>query len=311
MEHSYWKRYDLVFKHFSFKKIYSKIRELAYRLGKPFDKKSKKGRNFKISPEEYASYIIFETVTGNKPFRDMELGSELYVNKHLDHSTFGKNFQRIPYDYLVKLLESTAKLLEDLLGTALVYIADSTGIVTTVYEDTEYQGKKIRRKKNYKAHSLVGYYPNKGVTYIKTGLGTDKHISDSKGACLMLDNYDLGWAYFSADSAYDFEQLHDKLDEKGFYPVIKPRKTKLSRATTTKKHREWFNQRIYKELRHVIETVFGGLENKKLLYSRHKRNDCIQKHSVIVQVRHNLQAFFRLKVDGMIKYYLYLIDKLY
>lgn len=291
---TYWQRYDKVFKLFSYKKIFSKILRLTKKLGTPFSKKSKRGRKFKISPMKYTAYIVFEMITGNSPYRDMELGSELYVNEHIDHSTFGKNFIRIPYDYLTKLLEKCAKMLETLLGIALVYIADSTGMVTHTNVDSIHKGKKIKRKKTYKAHSLVGYYPNKKITYIKTGLGTDKHISDSKGAKQMLQSYDLGWAYFSADSNYDFEECHKAIKEKNLYPLVKPRKNKLNRAKVTIKHREKFNKRIYKEVRHIIETVFGGLENKGLLKTKLRRTDNINKYSVIVQIRHNIRTLMKL-----------------
>jgi len=54
---SYWKRYDLVFKIFSPKKIYNKILGFAKSLGKPFKKKNKRGPKMKLEPEEYASYV--------------------------------------------------------------------------------------------------------------------------------------------------------------------------------------------------------------------------------------------------------------
>ena len=272
-------------------------------MDNPFEKKSKRGRKFKISPVKYASYIVFEIVTGNHPYRDMELGSELYVDNHIDHSTLHKNFLRIPYDYLVRLLEATAKLLESLLGNAFAYLADSTGIRTKIYYDSQYQGKAIRRLLDYKLHTLVGYYPDKAITYVKSGIGSDKHTSDAKGASIMLGSYDLDWAYFSADSGYDFECAHKAIKEKGLSPLVKPRKNKVNRAKITAKHREWFSERLYRELRHIIETIFGGLENKGLLFTRNRREDCINKYSLITLIRHNLQTYFKLKV------YIYLINR--
>jgi len=297
---TYWKKYDLVFKHFSFKKIYKEVLSFAKKLGNPFTKKSNRGPKFKIEPVEYAAYMVFETVTHNSPYRDMELGSELYVGKHIDHSTFGKNFIKIPLEYLIKLLNKTAEFLEGMLGTAFCYIADSTGLVTNIYENTIFKGKSIRRKIHYKAHSLVGYYPNKQIVYVKNAFGSDKHISDSKGACIMLDNYNLGWAYFSADSAYDFEELHKKIKEKNLSPLIKPRNTKLTKAKTTIKHRKCFINQLYKELRHVVEAIYGGLENKGLLNTKLRREDNINKHSVVCQVRQNIQQIMKLKVENLV-----------
>lgn len=49
----------------------------------------------------------------------MEQDAELFVMKHVDHSTFQRNFEEIPYEYLQQLLQACAALLENLLGTAL------------------------------------------------------------------------------------------------------------------------------------------------------------------------------------------------
>jgi len=124
MKLSYWKRYNRVFKFFSPKKIYNKILGFAKQLGKPFEKKSGKGPKFKIEPEEYAAYISYKGSKGNA-YRDMELDSEIFFEKNIDHSTFGKNLQRIPLDYLRNLLKLTGKYLENLLGHAKVHIPDS------------------------------------------------------------------------------------------------------------------------------------------------------------------------------------------
>lgn len=295
---SYWKKYDLIFKHFSYKSIYDKILGFAKKLGEPFTKKSNRGPKFKIPPCEYATYIAFEIVTHNSPYRDMELGSELYVNKHIDHSTFGKNFIKIPLVYFNNLLRMIAEFLEGLLGKAFCYIADSTGLVTNTFYDTEIAGKPVRRRLDYKAHSLVGYYPDKGITYIKEGLGTDKHTSDSGGAVKMLDNYNLGWAYFAGDSGYDFDKLHKKIKEKGLYPLVKPREDNAKGLRA--KHRAGFIEKLYKELRHVIETIFGGLENKGLLRTKLRRPDSICKYGIVLQIRHDLQLIMKLLVERLI-----------
>ena len=82
-EPTYWQKYDRVFKYFSFKKIFSKVCELAKAIGQPFIKKGKRGRKFKIQPYEYAAYMAFEIISHNSPYRDMGLSSELYVSKHI------------------------------------------------------------------------------------------------------------------------------------------------------------------------------------------------------------------------------------
>jgi len=128
LQPTYWQRYDRVFKHFSSTTIYQKIRELARKLGKPFDKLSRRGPKFKIPPEEYAAYEAYQIIADNASFRDMELDAELFVDKHLDHSTFHGNFLKIPYEYFSRLLQSVARMLEQLLGYCIATLMDSTGL---------------------------------------------------------------------------------------------------------------------------------------------------------------------------------------
>jgi hypothetical protein len=306
---TYWQKYDKVFKFFSYKKIFSKILEITRKLGTPFSKKSNKGRKFKIQPYEYAAYIAFEIVTQNSPYRDMELSSELYVNKHIDHSTFGKNFIKIPYFYFQTLLRKCACLLESLFGKAFAYIPDSTGLVTSIYEKSIHAGKKTRRKVWYKAHSLVGYYPNKGITYIKAGECADKHISDAEGVKRMLKDYDLGWAYLPADKGYDFETVYEAAYEAGLTPIIKKQDKALGRKSRNRKQ-SYFIENLYKKIRGIVETVFGGLENKGLLHTRFKRDDNIKKFGVVIQIRHNLMTYMKEKVKNLAYFFIELFDKL-
>jgi len=308
-EPTYWKKYDLVFKHFSYKKIYAEILNIAKQLGQPFTKKSKRGRNFKIQPYEYAAYIVFEIITGNNPYRDMELGSELYVKKHIDHSTFGKNFIRIPYEYFRKLLNKCAQLLDLLLGKALAYIPDSTSLATNIYEKTIWKGKETKRRIDYKVHSLVGYYPDKRLTYVKSSLGTDKHVSDSEGVSIMLKDYNLGTAYMPADRGYDYEKVYRSADKAGLISIVKKQDRNNSRKSKYRK-RSMFNKKLYKELRSIVETVFGGLENKGLLHTRLRRDDNIKKFAVIIQIRHNLMVLFKERMNEICYLFVELFDKL-
>jgi len=296
---TYWKKYDLVFKHFSYKRVYKEIFKIARALGQPFTKKGRRGRNFKAEPYEYAAYIAFEIITHNSPYRDMELGSELYLGEHIDHSTFGKNFIRIPYLYFQRLLRRIASLLESLLGKALLYISDSTGLLTNIYEDSIHAGEESCRKKTYKAHSLIGYYPNKRITYIKDAEGTNKHISDTEGVKRMLRTYELKGSYLLADRGYDFETTYQAAHRAGLTPIIKKQK-KASGRKSKHRRRSKFIGNIYKEIRGIIETVFGGLENKGLLHTRLRRNDNIEKFGVIIQIRHNLMTYIKEKITQTI-----------
>src|SRR3989344_2332202 len=96
-EPSYWKRYDQVIKHYSSRRLYCKILELATSLGSPYDNKQRRGHKTSVTSTEYTAYITFKLVKNGSPFRDMENDAELFFNKHIDHSTFQRNFIKIPY----------------------------------------------------------------------------------------------------------------------------------------------------------------------------------------------------------------------
>src|SRR3989338_1443401 len=293
---SYWKRYDLVFKHFSSKKLFKKILGFAKKLGEPFTKKSNRGPKFKISPPEYAAYTVFEIITHNSHYRDMESDSELYVNKHIDHSTFGKNFQKTPYIYFLNMLEETSKLLENILGKVKVLIADSTGTHSHVYHDCELVDKKTRRKKRYKTHALVSSHPNAKAIYIRTGIGRNLRISDSEGAKRRSEKDSAKNCLFIADRGYDFEKVYKECHNKNIKANIKPQKYESNRSTKRNNAIKQYSENLYKEGRGVVESIFGGLSNKGLLNTKLRKDENINKHSLISMFRHNLYTLLRLQV---------------
>ena len=80
-------------KRHNIKNFYYFVRSKAKKIGKPFDKKRKKGRNFAISPYDYAAMFIISTFF-DWSLRDDEFFSEVLCEKHVDHSTFGKAFAK-------------------------------------------------------------------------------------------------------------------------------------------------------------------------------------------------------------------------
>ena len=296
---TYWQKYDRVFKRFSYKKIYEMVHSLALKIGEPFTKQGARGPKLKLPAMTYASFIAFEIVTGDSHFRDMEQDAELFVIKHIDHSTFQRTFEKIPYAYLQRLLQACATLLESLLGTAAAYIPDSTAITTRHYHNIMHKGTMIRAKKTYKSHALVGYYPHKGVIYVKTAEGTDHHVSDSAGAVSMLQAYDLSWAYFPADRGYDYEQVYQAAEEAGLTSIIKKQKRKNGHKSKHRK-RSMYREVLYRELRHLVENNFGGLENKGMLTTSLRKPESIAKYGVIIHLRQTLFAYLRQTVNGLL-----------
>lgn len=295
---SYWKKYDRVFKHFSSKKIYEEILKIVRKLGKPFKKKSNKGRKFKINPEEYTALIAFKISSGDN-FRDMELDSELFVNEHIDHSTFGKNYFRIPYNYLRELLKLTGKLLEGLLGRAKVHIADSTKITADRYKEIIHQGKPRRIKEVYKLHTMVQKHPEKQMTVIVDGIASDEHVSDSEGAVRMMSVLKEG-DLFTADRGYDYEKVYESCFARNIDANIKPQKRSSGRHSVyRKKIIRSFDETKYKKQRGVVETEFAGFENKGLTFTHYRKENNRLKYGLILELRHNINNLLKLKVEKL------------
>ena len=142
----YWQRYDARHKLGNIKNLYYFIRSKARKLGDPFKKKSNRGRNFAISPCEYVAVYILSTLF-DLSLRDNEMLSDMLYGKHIDHSTFGKANNRIPYHYLKKLLIMIWNEIRNLIGEGIfsVLIADSTGVKT----DRMYHPSMVRCKKGW------------------------------------------------------------------------------------------------------------------------------------------------------------------
>ncbi|MBC7129481.1 MAG: hypothetical protein H5T45_07160, partial [Thermoplasmatales archaeon] len=78
----YWKKYNKKFSDFDVKKILKFLIELADEIGEPFEKKSTRGRSFKLSPTQYvALYILM--VFFDMSLRDLELWSKVLVGEHI------------------------------------------------------------------------------------------------------------------------------------------------------------------------------------------------------------------------------------
>lgn len=280
------KLYDQFIKHFDVDRAYSELLSLAKNIGKPFEKKGKRGRKLGAEPEEYAAYLIFSWNEDHK-FHDMERYSIKFLGKKLDHSTFGKIISRVPLLYFILLLEAFACRIEQLLHTAVIAFADSTGVSTGIYDERIHKGKKVKARKDFKLHVLAGYLPEHSLTYIKTALASDKHTSDAEGAKQMLERI-LEWlAYFLADRGYDAEKVHEACTKKGMIDVVKRKDHKSKMATYRSLTDKFFNTNRYKEIRGVIETIFGGLENKGLLKTRLRNPLTIFKYSLASAIFHN------------------------
>ena len=302
MKLSYWKRYDLVFKLFSPKKIYNKILGFAKNLGKPFTKKSNRGPKLKLQPEEYAAYTTFKASKG-ETYRDMESDTDLFFNKHLDHSIFEKNLKKIPCEYLRKLLQLSGQFLENLLGHTKVHIPDSTKLSTDRYKDIIYQGKPRRVKETFKLHTMVQRHPKKQMTIIMDGFSSDDHISDSEGAVRMVHVLQEG-DILPADRGYDYEKVYEACANKKVRTNIKKQDRKDGKGFRFRKKAK-FRKQSYKKQRGVVETRYATIENAGLTLTHYRNEDARFKYGIMLEIKQNIDNLLRLEVEKLFFIWIY------
>ena len=250
----------------------------------------------KLLPEEYAAYITYKGSKGNA-YRDMELDTDFFFGKHLDHSTFGKNLQKIPYDYLRKLLQLTGRYLEKLLGHAKVHIPDSTKLSTDRYKDIIYQGKPRRVKETFKLHTMVQRHPKKQMTIIMDGISSDAHISDSEGSVRMSHVLREG-DILPADRGYDYEKVYAACAERKVRTNIKKQNRGDGKGFRHRKKAVFYKQ-SYKKQRGIVETRFGTIENAGLTLTHYRTEDTRFKYGLILLMKQNIDNLLRLEVGGL------------
>lgn len=83
--------------------MFKKLRKECKALGLPYKKKDARGRKLKFSPFDYAAFTCLQKIFRHR-YREMELEADLYLPDKADHSTFARNYEKIPEEYMEKLI---------------------------------------------------------------------------------------------------------------------------------------------------------------------------------------------------------------
>jgi len=293
----YWQKYDSLYKKHSKLSLFKRLKKECYKLGIPYKKKDNRGRKPKFSPIIYASFLCLQKIFRHR-YREMELEATLYLPEKADHSTFARNYAKIPEEYLEKLIES-------FVDKEFVYwIADSTCISTKIRVERTVQGLRNKVKLRDKYHIVIGYDPPNHTTMILGAKASDEHTSDSQGAIQIIQDKP-STAYFLGDSAYNTYDLHTTVKELGMFAQMKPDAKGIRKKMSPKaKQTKLFSKKLYRELRGIVETVFGGATNAGLILTYAKKEHTRRLDTLILAVRHNLMASMR-------SWQQFLCDKLY
>jgi hypothetical protein len=293
MKLAYWKKYNRLLKKFTPQMIYRLILRFAEKLGEPYQKRSKRGRKPKITPKEYAAYIVYKIITRNAPFREMEFESEMITGVHIDHSTFVVNFEKIPVGYFLDLVQESGDFLNKLLIYSDQYVIDSTAITTPLQFETTIKGKKVNEKVEFRSHVIASLHLEENCVCIRKALSTTKRIADCEGAKLMLIDGKIREITLHADRGYDYERVYEACYKNNIKPNIRPLEYLVRENTQRLMGITEYNNEARIMYRGVIETIFGGLTNARLLVTRLRNETKIIAYGAIVLLRHNIMNIAR------------------
>lgn len=206
---TYWEKYDLLYKKCSKKSLFKRLEKECHKLGIPYKKGDRRGRKPKFNPHRYTSFVCLQKIFRHR-YREMELEAELYLNDKADHSTFQRNYEKIPQDYIEQLIIN-------LVDKEFIYwIADSTCMSSKIKVERVLTGQRNKVLLRDKYHVVIGYDPPTNSTMILGVKATDNHVSDSRGAIEILKGK-KSHAYFLGDCAYNTYELHEIIEEVGCF----------------------------------------------------------------------------------------------
>jgi len=174
-------------------------------------------------------------------------------------------------------------------------IADSTGVTTDrLYVPAIIKCKSKRRKVVDKLNIVAEYYPEKSAIVIANA---DAFLtSDPYSVIKMLNEIETDATILFADAGFDCEELYEKCFSIGIKPVIKQRKYDKKARKCRGKAREVFDEELYRKFRGIIEGVFGGLEIRRLLFTRYRKKSMRMKYIIAMAIVHNINTYMAISL---------------
>lgn len=293
MRLTYWMKYDRLYKNFSPLEVFQLVRDFANKLGQPYTNTDGRGKKPKVNPIDYAAYIAFQILVKGATYRAMEFESKMFLGKHLDHGTFAYHFGKIPTAYFLDLVEEAGTHLTTLLETSKHYVVDSTAITTPLTFETNIKGKKVVEHIEFKAHAIASIHKKNQCVVIRKALATTKNVADCEGAKIMLQTGTIHHVTLHGDRGFDYERVYHACHQNHIKPNIKPQTYTAPHFKHREQELKKYNDQSRKKHRGIIETIFGGLTNAKLLITRLITTTKICSYAAIMLLRHNIMSILR------------------
>lgn len=292
---SYRKRRDLMLKKHSALSIFRCLCNVVKQNG--IIKPEKRGRPCEIPKYKLISYILYQKAY-DEVLEEMEINSELFLNRHYDHSAFAYHYKKLSVQVIETITWHYERLIMQYLERNIQFhIFDSTAISTSVREERIRQGTRNKTKITQKVHTLLGYDPPNQLVVVEGCKATTNKVSDNQGALQMLRG-DLS-GYSLGDGAYETYELIQESEHKGLFPIYKPQNKAIRKKLSAKKRvrDRWSGNahRIYKEIRGVGEVLYGAATRAGLIKSDCRLVENQHKDGLVIALRQNLLTYLRLE----------------
>jgi hypothetical protein len=255
------------------------------------------GRPCEVRKEKLIGFLLFAKLSGDV-YEQMETESELYLQRHYDHSAFQYHYTNLSHETILQLTSLLEQRIKDMTNEILLHIFDSTALSTSVREERIRQGTRNKEKLTVKFHTMLGYDPPFQLVVVEGMLASDNPTSDAEGAGKILQGKDVK-GYGFGDSAFETYDFIDESLAKNLDVIYKPTKKavgkKLSAKAQLRKIWNGSHSRLYKEIRGTGEVLYGAATRAKLIHTNSIRCDNREKDSLVIGLRQNLFTYLRLK----------------
>lgn len=292
---TYRRRRDLMLKKHSALSIFRCLCNVVKQNG--IVKPEKRGRPCEIPKYKLISYILYQKAY-DEVLEEMETNSELFLNRHYDHSAFAYHYRKLSAQVIETITWHYERLIIQYLEKDIYFhIFDSTAISTSVREERIRQGTRNKTKITQRFHTLLGYDPPNQLVVVEACKATTNKVSDNQGALQMLRG-DLS-GYSLGDGAYETYELIQESENQGLFPIYKPQRRTIRKKLSAKKRvrDRWSGNahRIYKEIRGVGEVLYGAATRAGLIKSDCRLVENQHKDGLVIALRQNLLTYLRLE----------------
>jgi hypothetical protein len=291
----YRKRRDLALKKFSSLEIQNhltaalKERNLiqVYKEGRPCD----------VSKYRLIAYIV-DGRQHSKVYELLEEESDVYLNEHYDVSTLQYHYEQLTCEQIYDIAMLFRDKIYTLSNEIILHVLDSTALSSSVRDERTRQGLRKKEKITDKIHTVTGYDPPLQILIVEDIIMSDHHLSDGKGGEKIVSRNNFK-GYIFGDSKYGTYDLIQLAEDKLLFPVLKQDKRNVRKGLSAKARRkkQWNGnpKRLCKEIRGMVECIYGGATRAGLIKTNSLNENNRYKDGLLIALRQNLYTYLRLK----------------